>query len=179
MVMAAMVSMNAISSSDTLPSAWVLELSSFQLELTETLVPAVAVFTNLEEDHLDRYPDMQAYIAAKKRLLAAADRNSFVVLNYDCPIVSTFAQECAGKVVWFTKGDPIQIGGQFAENFTGCYFRSATREVVCKINGKEEVYPLAKFRLFGEHNRENLMAAICAARVLGVSPKAIQTSGRE
>jgi len=152
----------------------VAELSSFQLELTEELVPAVAVFTNIEEDHLDRYPNMDAYVVAKKRLLKACDRNSYVVLNYDCPIVSKFGDETQGKVVWFTKNDPITIGGAFAENFFGAYYNSSTKQVIAKISGKEEIYDLTGFRLFGEHNKENLMAAICAARLQGVSQKSIQ-----
>jgi UDP-N-acetylmuramoylalanine--D-glutamate ligase len=154
--------------------AIVAELSSFQLELTQKLVPAVAVFTNLEEDHLDRYPDMNAYVAAKLRLLKACDKNTFVVLNYDDAIVSRFADECQGKVIWFTKKNPMAIGGTFAEQFCGVYYNAAKRELVCKINGQEESYSLSQFKLFGEHNRENLMAAICAARVMGVSPQAIQ-----
>lgn len=151
------------------------ELSSFQLELTEKLIPAVAVFTNIEEDHLDRYPDMTAYIDAKKRLLKACDRNTFVVLNYDCPIVSRFSEETQGKVIWFTKKDPMAVGGTFAEQFCGVYYMPETRTVICKVTGKEEAYPLTQFKLFGEHNRENLMAAISAARAMGVSQKAIQT----
>jgi UDP-N-acetylmuramoylalanine--D-glutamate ligase len=153
----------------------VAELSSFQLELTDKLVPAVAVFTNLEEDHLDRYPSMDAYTAAKKRLLTACDRNSYVVLNYDCPNVSKLAEGNPGKLLWFTKKDPMKIGGAFAENFAGAYYNSAKREIVAKLNGKDESYDLTQFRLFGEHNRENLMAAICTARTMGVSQKAIQT----
>jgi UDP-N-acetylmuramoylalanine--D-glutamate ligase len=154
--------------------AVVAELSSFQLELTEKLVPAVAVFTNLEEDHMDRYSTFEAYVAAKKRLLKACDRNSWVVLNYDCPNVSKFAEECAGKIIWFTKKNPMSIGGTFAEQFVGAYYNSSNRQIVTKLNGKEETYDLSQYRLFGEHNRENLMAAICAARTMGVSQKAIQ-----
>src|SRR6185437_15292638 len=93
----------------------VAEVSSFQLELSEKLVPAVAVFTNLEEDHLDRYPTMEHYVAAKKRLLSSCDKNSFVVLNYDDPIVSKFAHECKGRIMWFTRKDPMSVGGEFAE----------------------------------------------------------------
>lgn len=155
--------------------AVIAELSSFQLELTEKLVPAVALFTNLEEDHLDRYPDMAAYIAAKKRLLKACEKNTFVVLNYDDPIVSKFADECNGKIIWFTKKDPMSVGGVFAEQFCGTYYNAANREIVCKINGREEAYSLVQFKLFGEHNRENLMGAICTARAMGVSPQAIQS----
>ncbi|MGZ6371374.1 MAG: UDP-N-acetylmuramoyl-L-alanine--D-glutamate ligase, partial [Bdellovibrionota bacterium] len=101
--------------------AVIAELSSFQLELTEKLVPAVAIFTNIEEDHLDRYSGMEAYAAAKKRLLTACDRNSFVVLNYDNPNVARFAEECPGKLMWFTKRNPLEVGGTFAEQFTGAY----------------------------------------------------------
>lgn len=155
--------------------AVVAELSSFQLELMEKLVPAVAVFTNLEEDHLDRYPDMEAYTQAKKKLLKACDKNSFVVLNYDCPNVSKFAQENPGKLIWFTKSDPMAIGGEFAEQFRGCYYAAAKKQIVCKVTGKEEIFDITQLRLFGDHNKENLMAAICAARAMGISAKAIQT----
>jgi UDP-N-acetylmuramoylalanine--D-glutamate ligase len=156
--------------------AVVAELSSFQLELTERLVPAVAVFTNLEEDHLDRYPDMDAYTQAKKRLLKACDKNSFVILNYDNPNIAQFVAENPGKLMWITKRDPLVVGGEFAEQFVGCYYVPGSRRIVAKINGKEEVYDLSQLRIFGDHNKENLMSAICAARVLGVSAKAIQAT---
>jgi UDP-N-acetylmuramoylalanine--D-glutamate ligase len=152
----------------------VAELSSFQLDITEKLTPALAVFTNLEQDHLDRYGEMSAYVSSKKRLLKFCDRNSFVVLNYDDPTVAQFAEENVGKLLWFTKKNPLSVGGAFAENFTGCYYNQPAKQVIARLNGKEEVYDLAQFRLFGEHNRENLMSAICAARSMGVSPKAIQ-----
>ncbi len=156
-------------------SVVVAELSSFQLELTDKLIPAAAIFTNLEEDHLDRYGDFQTYTNAKKKLLKVCDKNSFVVLNYDCPNISRFAEENVGKLMWFTKKNPISIGGTFAEDFVGVYWDSKTKKIVSKVTGKEEVYDLTQFKLFGEHNRENLMAAISAARAMGVDPKAIQT----
>jgi UDP-N-acetylmuramoylalanine--D-glutamate ligase len=151
------------------------ELSSFQLDLTEKLVPAAAVFTNIEEDHLDRYPDFEAYRASKHRLLRLCDRNSFVVLNRDNANVARFADDKIGRVMWFTKDDPMLTGGEFAEEFSGAYYVPSKKQMVAKITGKEEIYDLSGFRLFGEHNRENLMAAVCAARAMGVSPKAIQT----
>ena len=58
--------------------------------------------------------------------------------------------------------------------FCGRLLQSRHPQVVARFNGKEEIYDLAQFRLFGEHNRENLMSAICAARSMGVSQKAIQ-----
>lgn len=153
----------------------VAELSSFQLELTEKLTPAVAVFTNIEEDHLDRYGDLATYTQAKKKLLKACNRNSFVVLNYDNPNVAAFQSENPGKAIWFTKKDPISVGGAFAEDFCGTYLDAARKHAVSKVTGREEIYDLARFRLFGEHNKENLLAAMSAARAMGVSQKAIQT----
>jgi UDP-N-acetylmuramoylalanine--D-glutamate ligase len=150
------------------------ELSSFQLELQEKMVPAVAIFTNIEEDHLDRYPSMDAYIAAKKRLLKACDRNSYVILNYDNPIVSSFAQEAQGKLIWFTKKNPMKVGGEFAEKFCGAYYNQPNRQIVVKITGREEIYDLSGFKLYGDHNKENLLASILGARLMGVSEKAIQ-----
>ncbi|OFZ79880.1 MAG: UDP-N-acetylmuramoylalanine--D-glutamate ligase [Bdellovibrionales bacterium RIFOXYD1_FULL_53_11] len=153
----------------------VAELSSFQLELTQRLIPAVAVFTNLEPDHLDRYPDMETYTKAKKRLLVACDKNSFVVLNRDCANISKFAAENPGKLIWFTKNDPMKSSSEFAEKFTGIYYKRQARQLVARITGREEVYDLSQFRLYGDHNRENLMSAICAARAMGVSHKAVQS----
>lgn len=155
--------------------AVVAELSSFQIEMASDLTPAVAIFTNMEEDHLDRYPNMDAYVAAKKRLLTTCNKSTFVILNRGCPVVSSFASDSPGKNLWFTVNDPMVMGGDFAEKFCGTYYHSEQKAVICKVSGKEEVYSLAKFRLLGEHNRENLMAAICAARVQGVSPEAIQS----
>ncbi len=152
----------------------VVELSSFQIALSEKLVPAVAVFTNIGEDHLDRYSDMESYIQDKKKLLKACDRNTFVVLNFDDPVVAGFSDENHGKLLWFTKRNPMKIGGQFAEEFSGAYLSEDGKTIHSKIAGREEVYDLSHFCLFGEHNKENLMAAICAARVQGVKAKSIQ-----
>ena len=151
------------------------ELSCFQLETTEKLVPSVAVFTNVNEDHLDRYGTLENYVNSKRQLLRLCDKNSYVVLNHDCPISSKFANETSAKVVWFSKKDPMTVGGEFAEHFVGCYLKAAEKQIVGRFTGKEEVYDISKLRLFGEHNRENLMAAICAARSVGVNPRAIQS----
>ena len=161
----------------------VLELSSFQLETCQKLNPVAAVFTNIEEDHLDRYGDMASYVQAKKGLLKACTAKSLVVLNHDNPNVAQFSEAAPGKVTWFTKKDPLTVGGAFAENFAGAYFDVKKKQVITKLEVvegsakpelKEEIYDLSAFRLFGEHNKENLLAAICAARPLGVSQKAIQ-----
>jgi UDP-N-acetylmuramoylalanine--D-glutamate ligase len=77
--------------------------------------------------------------------------------------------------MWFTRKNPIQVGGAFSEGFVGCYYRSSDKSIVTKFNGIEELYDVSKLRIFGDHNKENLMGAICAARAMGVNPKAIQS----
>ena len=67
------------------PDFYVLELSSFQLETTTSLVLKAAVVLNVSADHLDRYPSVEAYARAKARIFANA---ATVVLNADDPLVS-------------------------------------------------------------------------------------------
>ena len=152
--------------------AVVAELSSFQLELTDQLKPKVAVFTNIEEDHLDRYPDMESYIRAKKQLLSACGNDSFIVLNQDNQTVSSFDAEKKGKTLWFSKKIPTQAS---LPHFQGAYYDSRVRKIFFRLgNDALETYDLTAFKLFGEHNRENLLAAICAARAMGVGAQSIQ-----
>ena len=68
----------------------------------------------------------------------------------------------------------MSISGPFAEDFCGAYLDARNKRIIAKIAGREEVYDLTSFRLFGEHNKENLLAALIAARTMGVSAKAIQ-----
>jgi UDP-N-acetylmuramoylalanine--D-glutamate ligase len=65
-----------------LPSLWILELSSFQLETTRTLAPEAATVLNLSEDHLDRHRTMAEYAAAKARIFQG---RGIQVLNRDDP----------------------------------------------------------------------------------------------
>ncbi len=152
----------------------VVELSSFQLELCEKLTPAVALWTNVDADHLDRYENIQAYIQAKKKLLTRCIQKSFVVLNYDDPVLLSLKDDHLGKLLWFTKKNPITISPSFSKHFSGVYFDHHTKTIFSKLMGNEESYDLSAFKLFGDHNKENLMAAICAARVCGIEPWAIQ-----
>lgn len=153
----------------------VLEISSFQLEVTESLRPKVSVFTNIAEDHLDRYGWMESYIRAKRRLLNMSGQDSVVVLNKSCPIVSEFAAEAKGRVEWFVLGQPSDFGGQFQEQFRGAYFVPGQTQITFKQSGQEDVLDLSKLKIFGDHNKENVMAAGLAVRAVGIPVAAMQT----
>ena len=81
--------------SGTLPQAWVLEVSSFQLETTQSLEPDAAVVLNVSEDHFDRYSGMQDYAAAKARIFTGTrdggSEAGVQILNRDDSIVRAMA----------------------------------------------------------------------------------------
>ncbi|TMN35962.1 UDP-N-acetylmuramoyl-L-alanine--D-glutamate ligase [Pseudoalteromonas sp. S2755] len=79
---------------------YVLELSSFQLETTHSLACLSAMILNITEDHMDRYPDFQAYIEAKQRIYQHVEH---VVFNAEDHY--TFAQHGQGSSVSLTEGD--------------------------------------------------------------------------
>ncbi len=140
----------------------VVEVSSFQLEWVENFRPRIAALLNLTEDHLDRYPDFQAYCAAKERIFAAQDGNDLAVLNRDDPLVWKIRERIRSRVVSFG-WTPVD---------DGVY---ATREeIVWRSAGKEERFSLARAKIQGVHNVENLMAAIAAAKAAGVTAAEIQ-----
>jgi UDP-N-acetylmuramoylalanine--D-glutamate ligase len=79
----------------------VLEISSFQLEKIKTFKPAIAIITNLNPNHLDRYRDLQEYVAAKKRIFLNQDPHDYLVLNRADPVAAGFAAEAKAQAVYF------------------------------------------------------------------------------
>lgn len=79
----------------------VVEASSFRLQFTETFRPAVAVWLNLAEDHLDWHPTMEAYAAAKARIWAAQQAGDIAVVNAEDPIVMAHAAGAPSTLVTF------------------------------------------------------------------------------
>ena len=79
----------------------VLEISSFQLEHIVAFRPHVAIVTNLNPNHLDRYPGMQEYSDAKKRITLNQQQDDFLVLNAQDPLSAGFSRGAQAKVVSF------------------------------------------------------------------------------
>lgn len=80
-----------------------LEVSSFQLEKIHEFKPKIALILNFTFNHLDRYKDLQEYLAAKKRIFMNQDKSDYLVLNYDDPVVKDLAKETKAKVVYFSQ----------------------------------------------------------------------------
>lgn len=142
----------------------VVELSSFQLETCISLRPRVALLLNLDADHLDRYPDMDAYGQAKARIFAAQGPKDWAITNWDQPACRALLQDVPGQVAGF---------GILAAPPVGA---TAKDEIIrLAFPGEPSVaLSVAGLRLVGRHNLENAMAASLAAHLVGSPPAAIQ-----
>lgn len=111
-----------------------------------TQSPNVAVITNILPDHLNRYGSMAEYMAAKKIIFKYQKRSDILVLNKDDQAVRRFAEEAPSKVYYFS------------------------------LDNKPKAVKLDGFKLLGEHNLSNLLAAIEVATLLKVPAKIIEKS---
>ena len=84
-----------------------LEVSSFQLERIRKFKPKIAVMLNFSRNHLDRYKDMQEYLEAKKRIFVNQDKNDFLVLNGQDPVLKNLSKETKAKVVYFSESKDL------------------------------------------------------------------------
>jgi UDP-N-acetylmuramoylalanine--D-glutamate ligase len=146
----------------------VLEVSSFQLESTEQFHPAIAVILNITPDHLDRHGSFENYARAKERIFAAQQPNDCVVLNADNARAAEAASRSVATVHWFSLEHRVRQGAWVQDGFV--VYRHAPDDAV------EQIIPLSKIPLKGEHNVENVLAAVCAARLADVPAEPIRSA---
>ncbi len=143
---------------DAVGEAWdylVVELSSFQLEAIEEMRPDYGVLLNITPDHLDRYPNMEAYVKAKERLFLTMKEQGVAVLNVDDSLVMQ-----AGK--WVQKGIGFSCESPLDEGL------SLVGEAIrVRLPGIAADLPHNDLLLQGEHNRQNVMAALIPALLEG------------
>lgn len=154
---------------DSRDDGWsVLELSSFQLETTETYRPEIAVILNITPDHLDRHGSFENYAAAKERIFAKQTAEDALVLNADDNVAMRVAARARARVFWFSRTRAIRQGTMVHE---GAIVYRASEQ-----SAPEFILKLEDIPLKGAHNVENVLAAACAARLAGVSPEAIRAA---
>ncbi len=145
----------------------VLELSSFQIESVREPRCAIACVLNVTPDHLDRHGDFAAYAETKRRLVRFALDDA--VLGFDDPITREMAAVTASRVHDFGLQPGITDG-------------ATTRgtDVVSVEGGVATVVlPVADIPLFGEHNLQNVLAAVAVARAAGLEPSPIAGAVRD
>ncbi len=145
-----------------------LELSSFQLETIDTFRPDVAAMLNLSPDHLDRYPDYDAYAAAKGRVLEAQNAAGHAILNEDDAASARCLASVRGRLHRFSTRTEIE---------DGAFLRRGM--LILRLEGREEeVLPSSELAVPGEHNTANALAAALACRLEGCKRETIARSLR-
>jgi UDP-N-acetylmuramoylalanine--D-glutamate ligase len=138
------------------PDVFVLELSSFQLETTSSLVSTAACVLNVTDNHLDRYADIDEYAAAKARIFLSG---GIQVLNRDDP--RTVAMRIPGRLV-----QTFGAGVPESEEAWGLVDRGAKRDGFPETwlaRGGALLIPASDLKLVGRHNALNALAALALA----------------
>jgi len=149
-------------------TVFVLELSSYQLDLVHSLRCDVAIWLNLTEDHIDRHGDMAGYKAAKFRIFAHQTRDDLAVIGVDddpsSAVMNRLKAEHAQQVTAISSGRALSRG---VYALGGKLFDATGKSCV-------EIMDLASVAgLPGNHNAQNIAAAYAAVRHLGVEPDQI------
>jgi len=141
------------------PEVYVLELSSFQLETTDSLEPRVAALLNVSADHMDRYADVQEYAHTKARIFAG---RGAMVLNRDDARVAAMALS-RREVIFYTLGVPEigEFGLRPGDDGDTLSF------------GETPILAAHKLTVAGLHNVANGLAAMAISSLLGVSQVAM------
>lgn len=141
----------------------VLELSSWQLEDMQQIKksPNIALITNLMPDHLNRYKSMAEYVKSKKLILKFQTSKDIAILNYDNELTKEFGKQVKGRRFWFS-------GNKEIKEQNSCFVRKGW--IVFRQYGEENIIcPIKDIKVPGQHNLENILAAVVVAKVSSVS----------
>jgi UDP-N-acetylmuramoylalanine--D-glutamate ligase len=141
----------------------VVEVSSFQLEGTDTFHPWVAVLLNFSPDHLDRHASVEEYSEAKARIFANQVPSDWAVVNADDPHVLELARRGRAR--------QLRFGGPALEEGIAVTDRAVVRRAG---SSEEPLVPLPSVKLLGQHLLADVAAAAGVATIVGTSPAAMQ-----
>src|SRR4051812_5223594 len=145
-------------------AVYVLELSSYQLDLTSSLHADVSVLLNISPDHLERHGSMENYVAAKRRILLNQGKGDTAVIGVDDP----WGQQICTEITAANRRTIVPISASKAMS-RGVY---ALAGLLYDATGERtaEVADLKRAKsLPGRHNGQNAAAAYAAAKGLGIS----------
>jgi UDP-N-acetylmuramoylalanine--D-glutamate ligase len=153
---------------DVVDTDWVvLELSSFQIESVREPRCAIACVLNVTPDHLDRHGDFAAYAEIKRRLVRFAVDDA--VVGFDDPVTREMATVARSRVHQFGLQPGVTDGAT----------RRGDDVVSIESGVATKVLPVSEIPLFGEHNLENVLAAVAVARAAGVDTPPIAGAVRD
>jgi UDP-N-acetylmuramoylalanine--D-glutamate ligase len=150
----------------------VVEVSSFQLDAIDEFRPDIAVLLNITEDHLDWHPDFNDYVQSKKRIFENQSENDFAVINIDDDASNGLIPEIAARKVETSK----------ANGSAGVIFRNkklmVSTDLLGSNNQSDEEYTTVcdadDIKIPGQHNVDNIMAAVAASVAAGIGLEPIR-----
>lgn len=130
----------------------ILELSSFQLvDLHKS--PHIAVILMITSEHLDWHRDQNEYIKSKESIVKFQSLKDYCVINADYSASLKFSEKTHAKVYYYST-EKFEVSSYLKNN-----------QIVSSINGYEEIMPTSEVGLIGEHNLQNILAAVSVARI--------------
>jgi UDP-N-acetylmuramoylalanine--D-glutamate ligase len=151
------------------PRAWVLEMSSFQLETTHHLNADVATVLNVSEDHLDRYVSMQDYIQAKAKIFFHDKNNGIQILNRNDRVVCALALGNRKQVTFGVNEPPTHRDFGLIRDEDDLWL----------AEGNMQLMRTSELTVNGLHNAANALAALAMCRALDVSIDPLLSALRE
>ena len=146
----------------------VVEVSSFQLETIDRFHPWIAALLNVTVDHQDRYKSLDEYVAAKQRIFENQIASDFALFNLDDDRVAALRHRVRATRLGFTSGATIG-----ADMHGGTYLEGD--RIVTTVTGvRLEICRRSEIRIIGNHNVENVMAAVTYAVLCGCPLDAIR-----
>jgi UDP-N-acetylmuramoylalanine--D-glutamate ligase len=151
---------------------WIIaELSSYQIESSVEVAPQIGIWTTLTPDHLSRHKTIENYYAIKASLLR---RSRQKIVNGDDPFLRKAGLELGKDVCWTSVNAKEQLESDKAIAFdrkVGVY----TQDGWIVAFG-ELIAPVSLFKMPGQHNLQNLLMAVAAAKLAGIDKSAIATA---
>jgi UDP-N-acetylmuramoylalanine--D-glutamate ligase len=150
----------------------VIEMSSYQIDLSPSLDPSVGILLNVSEDHIDRHGTLEHYAAVKERLVAGVQKGGTAIVGVDDEWSRNIADrivQAGRRVVRISVKNPLPDG------------ISVERETIWRASGgvRSEIASIGGIgSLRGLHNAQNAACAAACALALGVSPEVLQNGLR-
>src|SRR6266852_6934616 len=150
----------------------VIEMSSYQIDLTPSLDPTVGILLNVSEDHIDRHGTIQHYAAVKERLVAGVQKQGTAIVGVDAGWSRNIAdriEQSGQRVVRVSVTNPL-ADGVYVERETILRASGGARSEIARIGG------IGSLR--GLHNAQNAACAAACALAIGVSTETLQNGLR-
>ncbi|MFN3720946.1 MAG: UDP-N-acetylmuramoyl-L-alanine--D-glutamate ligase [Rhizobium rhizophilum] len=144
---------------------FVVECSSYQIDLAPTLNPTAGILLNLTPDHLDRHGTIQHYADVKERLVAGAKTAIIGIDDSYCELIGDRVERAGTKVIRISKRQPL-ADGLYAEGSRIMRAEQGATSLLVDVDGIQT--------LRGSHNAQNACAAIAACLAVGVSEDEIR-----